>query len=112
MSLDGSRANVNAPLSYPEEMVVSADSSKSLAICEYCHRIVGSLSSFAAMWHVGTGADAPSCCLTEHYLRQQAAMPQAAPPPQESGPINVRPRAGAARGGQTSPIVIVDESLR
>ena len=81
-----------------------------LAACEYCHQIVGAPRSFASMWHRGTEVDAPSCCLVEHYLRQQVAQ-QAPPPP--SGPINVRPRQGSGqRQGQTSPLIIVDESLR
>lgn len=93
---------------------MSDEQSGSLAICEYCHQIVGEPRSFAAMWHVGTGADAPSCCLTGHYLRQQAAMqqaPQQPQQPQSSGPINVRPRQ-QQRSGQTSPLIIVDESRR
>jgi len=95
-------------------MSASAGEGATLAACEYCHQIVGAPRSFASMWHRGTEADAPSCCLTEHYLRQQAGQqaPQQPQEPQSSGPINVRPRAGAARSGQTSPLIIVDESRR
>jgi hypothetical protein len=77
-----------------------------LGICPYCREIVGSPRSFASSWHVGTSDDVPSCCVTGHYLRQQAQRQQA-PPPQSSGPINI---ASPARGGQTSPLIIVDES--
>ena len=97
-------------------MSASSDRGASLGVCEYCHQIVGAPSSFASMWHVGTQPDTPSCCLVEHYLRQQATAEQAPAAPQQppsSGPINVRPREGGGqRQGQTSPLIIVDESLR
>lgn len=83
-------------------------STPSLGICPYCREIVGSSRSFASSWHVGTSDDVPSCCVTGHYLRQQARQQAAPPPPQSSGPINI---AGSpARGGTTSPLIIVDES--
>ncbi len=90
---------------------LSAGSGESgpLAVCTYCHRIVGAQRSFASMWHLGTGDDAPSCCLTEHYLRQQASMQQAPQQPQSSGPIKISPQK---QGGVTSPLIIVDESRR
>ena len=81
-----------------------------LAICPYCRQIVGAPRSFGSLWHVGTGSDAPSCCLTEHYLRQQAATkqaPQQPQQPQQSGPIQIAPQK---RSGQTSPLIIVDQS--
>ena len=93
-------------------MSASVGEGAALAACDYCHQIVGAPRSFATMWHRGTEVDAPSCCLVEHYLRQQAAQP-AAPPQQQqsSGPINVKPKQGQ-RQGQTSPLIIVDESRR
>ena len=78
-----------------------------LAVCPYCRQIVGAPPSFTSMWHLGTGADVPSCCLTEHYLRQQASTQQAPQQPQPSGPIQISPQK---RGGETSPLIIVDES--
>lgn len=77
--------------------------------CPYCRFIVGGPVSFSRWWHLGRGPDAPSCCLTEQYQRRQRAatqQPQPQPQPSASGPIPVAPRSG---GGQTSPVIFVEE---
>lgn len=87
---------------------------QALAICPFCHEVVGAPTSFAHLWHIGRDlANTPSCCLVGEHQRQvtqQEHVPEQPFVP-SGGPINVAPRGGAPqRPGQTSPLIIVDES--
>ncbi len=91
----------------PGSVPTPAPPDTALTICPYCRVIVGAPPSFSWWWHVGRDPDTPSCCLTEQYQRRNAGAQQAPAAPASSGPIAVAGRSG---GGETSPLILVDES--